>query len=190
MRITGGIHRGRPIASPSGLATRPTSDRARQAIFNILNHSTKFPSPPLPEAVVLDVFAGTGAMGLEALSHGAARTYFVEHNAAAARTCHNNIVSLGETARCQVLAWDALTPPERPAHLPPATLVFLDPPYGKNMGTQALTALTRAGWLSEGAAIVLEMSKKAPEETPKGLALLDERHYGIALVRFMARNQA
>jgi len=184
MRITAGIHRGRSLTSPQGSDTRPTSDRARESIFNILRHG-RWHEGVLEEAMVLDVFAGTGALGLEALSQGARHAAFIEKNPAAARVCQDNIDMLGETARSLVLKFDAVSPVPRPSSLEPRSLVFLDPPYGKNMGAEALKALADKGWLQKRAVCVLEMSKKNPETIPAGFTAVDERLYGIARVQFL-----
>jgi len=187
MRIVGGEHRGRPLASPRGLDTRPTSDRARQAIFNILEHTTRFSRPPLPDARVLDLFAGTGALGLEALSRGARDAVFMERDRKAAAACRQNIAALGLEDRCDLLTRDALRPPPRPGPVAPRDLVFLDPPYGKGWGEKALLALLAAGWLAEDAVIVFEMAKKQPEAIPPAFAERDLRNYGVAQVRFLER---
>jgi 16S rRNA (guanine966-N2)-methyltransferase len=178
MRIVGGEHRGRALAAPEGLCTRPTSDRVRESVFNVLQHA-KWLDAALPEdAHVLDVFAGTGALGLEALSRGASGVVFMENDRAALGALRKNIETLGVTAK--VLACDALAPPEGT----PCGLVFLDPPYGKGLSMRALVALADKGWLAPDAVCVMEMSKKAPEDFPAGFTLKDERRYGVALVRF------
>lgn len=184
MRIVGGIHRGRTLFSPQGRDTRPTSDRARQAIFNILHHGG-WHGGILEEAAVLDAFAGTGALGLEALSQGARHAAFIERDPATAALCQKNIDALGKTERARVFTFDAAAPIARPLYIEPRTLVFLDPPYGKNLGAQALAGLAQKGWLKAGAACVLEMSKKQPETLPAGFALKDERTYGLARVLFL-----
>jgi len=184
MRITAGIHRGRNLLSPEGRDTRPTSDRARESIFNILRHG-KWHEGVLEEAMVLDAFAGTGALGLEALSQGASHAVFIESNPAAARVCQGNIDTLKENARAQVLKFDATAPQPRPASIEPRSLVFLDPPYGKDMGAAALKSLAEKGWLKAGAVCVLETSKKNPETIPPGFTVADERLYGIARVQFL-----
>lgn len=185
MRIVGGEFRGRALLSPKGSTTRPTSDRAREAIFNILQHASWL-RERLPEgANVIDVFAGTGAMGLEALSQGAKHAIFVERDHAAARTCQDNIENFQLADRSMLMKFDALHPVPRPLYLEPRDLVFLDPPYGKNMGAQTLEALARKGWLAPGAICVLEMAKKQPEPALEGFIQHDERPYGIALVRFL-----
>lgn len=185
MRIIGGEHRGRPLLSPEGRDTRPTSDRARQAIFNILHHAKWLPHPAVENACVLDAFAGTGALGLESLSQGAADAVFLEQAPTALAVCKRNIASLGLERQATALKADALTPSQRPASIAPRTLVFLDPPYGKNMGCAALAALVASDWLAPQAVCVLEMDKKRPEPVPDGFRVEDERTYGIALVRFM-----
>jgi len=185
MRIVGGLHRGRSLASPEGRSTRPTSDRARESAFNILKHAKWLDFPALEGALVLDAFAGTGALGLEALSQGAAHAVFIENDRAAARACAHNIDMLKETARALLMTGDALRPPPRPAGIAPRTLVFLDPPYGKAWGVAALSALKDNGWLAQGAVAVMEMAKKQPEAMPLGFTPCDERIYGVALIRFL-----
>lgn len=184
MRITSGIHRGRKLVSPQGDHTRPTSDRARESIFNILRHGS-WHEGVLEDADVLDVFAGTGALGLEALSQGAKHAVFIEQDGAAAKLCQSNIELLKETGRAIVLRQDALKLGQCPAYIGPRSLVFLDPPYGKNMGAQALAALASGGWLKKGAACVLEMSKQNPETIPPAFEVVDERIYGIAKIVFL-----
>jgi len=188
MRITGGTHRGRILTSPTGAHTRPTSDRARESIFNILRHGG-WHEGVLEEATVLDVFAGTGALGLEALSQGAKHAVFIEKDGNAAKLCQGNIERLGETKRSAVLRQDAVVPYRRPFHLEPRSLVFLDPPYGRNMGAEALQCLTAQDWLKDGAVCVMEMSKKIPEALPAGFSLMDERIYGIAKIQFLLRSK-
>lgn len=188
MRIVGGALRGRKLLSPEGTATRPTSDRARESVFNILLHAKWLEYDILQDADVLDVFAGTGALGLEALSRGGRHCVFIENDRKAAKTCQANIDALGMDDRAKLLAFDALKPPSRPEYTNPRTLVFLDPPYGKDMGCAALEALSKKGWLKKGAVCVLEMDRKRTEQNPAGFALADERAYGIALVRFFVWN--
>ncbi|MBI1214447.1 MAG: 16S rRNA (guanine(966)-N(2))-methyltransferase RsmD [Alphaproteobacteria bacterium] len=190
MRIAGGKHRGRVLASPRGLTTRPTSDRAREAIFNILQHSSRFSRPPLPNARVLDLFAGTGAIGLEALSQGARHAVFIERDRRAAAACRENIESLGLTGQCALLTFDALKPPVRPSYIEPRDLVFLDPPYGQDLGEKALLALLEKDWLADNAIAVFEMAKKTPETVPPPFIERDLRNYGVAQVRFIERAQA
>jgi len=187
MRITGGQWRGLILTAPPGRDTRPTSDRVRESVFNILNHAAWAGPSWLENAPVLDVFAGTGALGLEALSHGAGHAAFMEQDRDAAAACRKNIHNLKADAQALLLTCDALHPPPRPTALAPRALVFLDPPYGRSLGAQALAALVQKDWLAPGAVCVLEMAKKQPEENPPGFILRDERKYGIALVRFLER---
>lgn len=184
MRITAGLHRGRALTAPTGKDTRPTSDRARESIFNILRHGS-WHAGVLTDAAVLDVFAGTGALGLEALSQGAAHAVFIEREYPALMACRSNIEALGEQDRTAVFTFDAVNPIPRPLYLAPRTLVFLDPPYGKYLCAEALKALIDKDWLAPGAACVLEMSKKIPEIIPAGFTLRDTRVYGLAQVQFV-----
>ncbi len=184
MRITGGIHRSRPLAAPKGKNTRPTSDRARESIFNILRHGS-WHHGVLEGATVLDVFSGTGALGLEALSQGARHAAFIEREHPAIDFCQTNIETLGESERTTIFTFDAVNPIARPLYIEPRTLVFLDPPYGKYLGAESLKGLVGKDWLKEGAVCVLEMSKKIPEIIPAGFTVEDERIYGLAKVQFL-----
>lgn len=190
MRIVSGQFRGKSLMSPAGLATRPTSDRARQAVFNILEHASWCPFSLPENAHVLDVFAGTGALGLESLSRGAADAVFIEQSGEALKALRHNIDSMDMGTRTQVLRTDALHPTPRPPTVAPRTLVFLDPPYGKNWGYAALAALAAKDWLAKDCVCVMEMSKKQPEPLPEGFTLADTRHYGVAEVRFLLRGMA
>lgn len=185
MRIVSGRFKSRALLSPSGRATRPTSDRARQAVFNILEHASWRPFILPENAYVMDIFAGTGALGLEALSRGAADIIFIENDRAALAACQGNIDSLGVTAETRLMKSDATRLPPRPGNAAPRNLVFLDPPYGRGLGEKALVQLAAKGWLAPQAVCVLEMSKKEPENIPQGFTLADSRTYGIAEVRFL-----
>src|SRR5215470_256230 len=157
MRIVGGKHRGRRIAAPEGHDVRPTSDRAREALFNILEHGpfTVDGTSPLIDARVLDVFAGSGALGLEALSRGAAHLTCIETSATARSILRTNAKTLGETARVTVVQADATKPPTAAA---PCSLAFLDPPYRSGLAAPALAALAARGWLADGAICMAEIS--------------------------------
>jgi 16S rRNA (guanine966-N2)-methyltransferase len=190
MRIVGGKNRGRILNSPEGLTTRPTSDRARQAVFNILMHAGWLGGDALEDAHVIDLFAGTGALGLEALSRGGADCVFVERDRHALTALRQNIAALKAESNSTVIAADALALPKRAADINLRTLAFLDPPYNKakegaDAGRHALELLAARGWLAGGCVCVAEMAKKFPEEMPQGFTLRDERPYGVALVRFM-----
>lgn len=181
MRIIGGTSRGlhlAPVGSGDEKAhLRPTSDRVRESIFNLLINGGY--GNPLAGARVLDVFAGTGALGLEALSRGAERAVFVENGPTALAILRRNIGLMRAEDRCEVLRRDALKP-----GLPPGAgfdLIFLDPPYGKQMGETALTAL--AEWLVPGALVVWE--ERTAQLSPAGFDLLDQRKYGDTTVTLL-----
>jgi len=176
MRIDAGSHRGVRLASPEGFDTRPTSDRARQAVFNILAHTYD----ALRGATVLDIFAGSGAMGLEALSRGAERASFIESDRTAAEAIKQNIAACREQARAQLFIADALKPPRGAGAWAPASLVFLDPPYGKDLVVPALKALRAAEWIASEALLVTEMHRRDAFAAPEGFATLDDREYGKA----------
>ncbi|HZS82455.1 MAG TPA: 16S rRNA (guanine(966)-N(2))-methyltransferase RsmD [Stellaceae bacterium] len=183
MRIIAGRHRGRPLAAPPGAAVRPTSDRAREALFDILAHGKlAAEGAAYAGAAVLDAFAGTGAFGLEALSRGAAAAFFIEKAPAALAALRRNIAALGEGERARIVAADATAPPRAPAAV---SLAFLDPPYGSDLGATALAALGAAGWLADRALVILEVAKSARLAPPPGFTLLDERRYGAARFLFL-----
>jgi 16S rRNA (guanine966-N2)-methyltransferase len=175
MRIIGGKFSGRTLAAPSGRATRPTSDRVREAIFNILSHGID--GFDIEGARVLDLFAGTGAMGLEALSRGGRHCKFVDESAEARGLVRNNADALGLIGVAKIWRRDA-TKLGPCAPQPPFGLVFIDPPYGKGMGATALVSLVAGGWLEAGAVIVLEEAAKADLAAPKGIHEIDRRVYG------------
>ncbi len=181
LRIVGGKHRGRSIAAPEGQATRPTASRAREALFNILAHASwqADGTSPLIEARVLDAFAGSGALGLEALSRGAAHATFLDNDAAAIRLIGDNLRKLGETGAAKVVRADAARPP--PARRP-CDLVFLDPPYRSGQAAPALAALNRAGWIAPDAIATVELAHNEDISPPEGFEALDERRYGAAKI--------
>jgi len=184
VRIVAGRHRGRRLAAPTGRDVRPTTDRTREAIFNILAHSGWGPDggSPVDGAVVLDGFCGTGALGLEALSRGAVAATFLDLARGSLDAVRANIAELKEEGRTVVLRADATKPPKaREA----ATLVFLDPPYAQDLAPKALTALAAAGWLAPGATVVVEEAADAPVPLPPGFEALDERRYGDTKVLFL-----
>lgn len=173
MRIIAGEARGRRLATlgkGDALAQlRPTSDRVRESLFSVLTSMDR-----IEGAEVLDLFAGTGALGLEALSRGAVRARFVENGRVALKLLDENIATLAMGARAEVLRHDARR--LGPVQGLPATLVFMDPPYGQSLGDVALDAAISGGWLAPGALIVWEES--AGITPPKGCALIDKRRYG------------
>jgi 16S rRNA (guanine966-N2)-methyltransferase len=183
MRIVAGRHRGRPLAAPPGDLVRPTGDRARQALFNIIEHGKAAANgSPLVGSRVLDAFAGTGALGLEALSRGAAEAVFMEQAAPVQKILRANIASLGEGERSTILAIDATKPPRAPA---PAALAFLDPPYGKGLAVPALVALRGQGWFAADALIIVEVAARELFTAPAGFIVRDERIYGAARLIFL-----
>ena len=187
MRIAGGRHKRRPLAAPEGLAVRPTADRTREALFNILSQGRLLaPDQGLVGARVLDAFAGTGALGLEALSRGAAQATFIENHAAALAALRRNIENLGEESNARVLQGDALRPPRAGAD-EACSIVLMDPPYNQGLAEPALTALAEAGWIADDALVSVELMKSEPFEPPEGFQRIDERSYGKARIVFLRR---
>jgi 16S rRNA (guanine966-N2)-methyltransferase len=187
MRIVGGRHRGRKIIGPQdeSAALRPTSDRARESLFNILEHGRFSPDGTslVRDARVLDVFCGTGAFALEALSRGAAAATLIDQDPAAIALVHRNVAALGET-KARVVQADATKPPRATdAH----ALVFLDPPYRSSLAAPALAALDEAGWLAPNALCVVEVERREPFSAPPGFTALDERSYGRARLVFLRK---
>lgn len=188
MRIVAGKHRGRPLAGPEGWEVRPTSDRTREALFNMLSQGRiveRGEASPLVGARVLDAFAGTGALGLEALSRGAAHVTFMESQAAALATLRENVKALGEEANTTVLQADVLHPP-RTGRV--CGLVLLDPPYNQGLGPLAIRALDEARWIGPNALVTVELIKTEPFTAPDGFEVLDERTYGKAKLIFLQRS--
>ncbi len=181
MRIVGGKHKGRLLAAPPGRDTRPTSDRAREAVFNVLEHGV--PGPGLRDAHVIDVFSGTGALGLEALSRGARHATFVENNRAALKILTANIETLGEQAHTTVLPVKAASLP--PPGNGPADYAFLDAPYDRGLSVPALEALRDTGWLAPGAVVLVEIAAREALPLPDGFQLEKEKSYGAARVVFL-----
>jgi 16S rRNA (guanine966-N2)-methyltransferase len=175
MRIVGGKFKGHGLQGPKGQATRPTSDRVRESIFNILAHGVEGFS--IEGARVLDLFAGTGAMGLEALSRGARFCQFVDHSAEARGVIRRNADALGVIGQCKIWRRDA-TRLGPAAPQPGFDLVFADPPYSKGLGTKALISLVEGQWLNGGAVVVMEEAERAELTSPPELAEIDRRIYG------------
>lgn len=182
MRIVGGTWRGRPLAAIGKGAPadhlRPTADRVRESLFNVIEHGAH--GVDLDGMRVLDLFAGTGALGLEALSRGAAEAVLVDNGRAAGRLIGANLAALGAAARLVIRDARRLGANAEA----PFGLVFLDPPYGKGLGAEALRAAEAGGWLAPGALVVWE--ENAPQSAPGGYALLDTRRYGDTHVSFLA----
>jgi 16S rRNA (guanine966-N2)-methyltransferase len=185
MRIVAGSHRGRRLLAPPGETVRPTSDRAREALFNILSHGTLAAAGvPYAGMAVLDAFAGTGAIGLEALSRGAAAAVFIEHDREALAILRKNIDALRERSRAQIVPGDATRPPRATSS---CAIAFLDPPYRSGLAAAALAALGAAGWLAPDALAVVEIGAREELASPGGFTLLYERVYGAARLVFLRR---
>jgi 16S rRNA (guanine966-N2)-methyltransferase len=181
MRIVGGKFKGHSLSAPSTSATRPTSDRVRESIFNILAHGIE--GFDIEVARVIDLFAGTGALGLEALSRGARFCQFVEDDAGVRGVIRRNADALGVIGQCKIWRRDA-TKLGGCAPQTPFDLAFCDPPYNKGLGEKALASLVEGKWLTPGAVVVLEEAEKAAVPSILGLDLLDTRIYGDTAVRF------
>jgi 16S rRNA (guanine966-N2)-methyltransferase len=175
MRIVAGKFRGAGIEAPKGLATRPTSDRVRQALFNVLEHGA--PRVEFEGARVLDLFAGSGALGLEALSRGARFCLFVEESAAARAAIRRNVEALGLTGITKIWRRDATKLGEA-GRLEPFDVIFCDPPYGKGLGERALAEAVNRGWAEQGAIAVLEERAYAGIAWPAQFEEIDRRRYG------------
>jgi 16S rRNA (guanine966-N2)-methyltransferase len=183
MRIVGGTLRGRPLAAPRSEAIRPTSDRAREAVFNVIAHN--WPER-LEGARVLDLFSGTGALGLEALSRGAAQCLFIEDSAEGRGLIRTNIEEFGLQGRAKVFRRDATRLGEA-GTIAPFNLVFADPPYGKGLAEQALRSALAGGWLTAEALVVVEEAAASPFRPVEGLLLLERRDWGDTSVTFCVR---
>lgn len=180
MRIVGGNLRGRALASPGSSAIRPTTDRARESLFNILAHNH---SDNLVGGRVLDCFAGTGALGLEALSRGAAFSVFIEMSVEGRGLLRQNIENLGQTGQTKVFRRDA-TKPGPLGTMKPFSLIFADPPYGKGLGEKAAESLLANGWMQPDATFVLEEESQSAPEGLNGFHLTDQRPIGGSVFSF------
>jgi 16S rRNA (guanine966-N2)-methyltransferase len=188
LRIISGKHRHRILNVTQSNDVRPTTTMAREAIFNLLTHNKHTQNEDgesiLVGARVLDLFAGSGALGIEALSRGASHATFIDINQKHLDVVRGNIHTIGEEAHTTLLRADSSNPPRA---LYPCNLVFLDPPYGKKLITPTLQSLKRGGWLEPLALLVIERPKEESLVLPEGFTLLDERRYSrslIAIVRW------
>jgi 16S rRNA (guanine966-N2)-methyltransferase len=173
MRVVGGSLRGRTLAAPKSQTIRPTADRLREALFNILIHAY---GDPITGARVLDLFAGTGALGIEALSRGAAFALFVDDGVEARALLRENVATLGLGGVSRIFRRDATK--LGPAHpVEPFSLAFLDPPYGRSLAEKALASARTGGWLVPDALIVVEEAKKSAFAAPEGFTELERRDY-------------
>lgn len=188
MRITGGAFGGRVLAAPPDARVRPTADKVRQAIFNVLRHNDFGTGFSLEGARVADLFAGTGALGIEALSHGALFALLVDDSADSRALIRENVEALGLTGATKIWRRDATKLGPLPAGGGgPFDLVFLDPPYREGLLARALESLAGGDWLATDALIVAESARDEDEALPDGFALLDDRTYGDTRVRFLRR---
>jgi len=175
MRIVAGKFRSATIEAPKGLDTRPTSDRVRQALFNVLEHGA--PHVEFERCRVLDLFAGSGALGIEALSRGATFALFIEDSADARAVIRRNVEALNLTGISKIFRRDATT--LGPAQtLAPFDLIFCDPPYGKGLGEKSLQSAVEGGWAAEGAVVVLEERAGVETLLPGAFEIIDRRDYG------------
>lgn len=178
MRIIGGKYRGKKLNAPDGMDTRPTADRARESLFNIIDAWLRKNGMMWSELSVLDVFAGTGAVGVEALSRGAKQAVFIENNKSAVRVIQSNLVDGGKVLDKDVLCIGKASVC--------CNLVFLDPPYQKGLVEPALTRLLQQNWIDEKALVIVEVEKNETIR-PVGFEQTDERIYGKAKFIFLRR---
>jgi 16S rRNA (guanine966-N2)-methyltransferase len=183
MRVVGGRLRGRNLAAPQSQAIRPTADRLRETLFNILAHAY---DDPVRDARVLDLFAGTGALGIEAASRGAGFVLLIDDGAEARALIRQNVEALGLGGVTRIFRRDASK--LGAVHpLEPFSLVFLDPPYGKGLGEQAVTSARDGGWLTPGALLVVEEAIEAKFTTPDGFEELERRAQGDSELIFLRK---
>jgi 16S rRNA (guanine966-N2)-methyltransferase len=184
MRIVGGSLKGRVLAAPASRAVRPTSERLRESIFDILLH--RYPGSVEGRRAV-DLFAGSGALGIEALSRGARNALFIDNGTEARAILRANVETLGLGGVTRIWRADATRLGKAPA-VGPFGLAFLDPPYGKHLARPALASLVEGGWLEPDALCVVEEAAKALIVAPDGLAVVDERIYGDTQIAILTRD--
>lgn len=186
MRITGGRLRGRVLVGPQDDHVRPTSDKVRQALFNLLEHHPALADFSLETTRVLDLFAGTGALGLEAISRGASYCLFIDDSAGSRALLRRNVEALGLTGVTKIWRRNAAEL-GRLDTLSPFGLAFLDPPYGRGLIVPALDALIEGGWLLPKAVVAAETNESKSIEPARGYALIDRRVYGDTAVSLIRR---
>jgi 16S rRNA (guanine966-N2)-methyltransferase len=186
VRVVGGTYRGRQLNAPETQAIRPTTDRVRESLFNVLMH---LDGDPIHEARVLDLFAGTGALGIEALSRGARYCLFVDDGVESRAILRTNIETLGLNGVTKVYRRDATGMGEASPH-EPFTVVFADPPYRKNLGEKALQSAADNGWLVANALIILEEAADTQVVLSDGFELFDSRNYGDTIIRLYRWNKS
>lgn len=180
MRLVAGRFKGRVLSAPEGMTTRPTADRVRESLFNILAHG----EPELRGARVADIFAGSGALGLEALSRGAGHVTFFENAPGAQSVISANIKKIGCEAQATLLRQDATRPPKASE---PCRFLLLDPPYKSGLAVHALVALAAQGWIAPDARIVVEVAAGEGFTSPlPDFPIADERKYGAARLVFLS----
>lgn len=172
MRIIAGKWRGKKLISPDTEATRPTSDRARESLFNLLDNHLRRKEKLWSEVVFADVFAGTGAVGVEALSRGAATSYFFEIDKMALKALRQNIKEVEDQTQ---IFGDARTPPLAIREM---DIIFMDAPYGMGLWDQALVMLDRQGWIGYETFMIIEVDKGENEHLPNGFEVIEKRAYG------------
>jgi 16S rRNA (guanine966-N2)-methyltransferase len=183
MRVVGGRLRGRTLVAPKSQAIRPTADRLRESLFNILAHAY---GDPIAGARVLDLFAGTGALGIETLSRGALFALFVDDGAEARALLRENVAALGLGGSTRIFRRDATKLGE--AHpVEPFSLAFLDPPYGRGLAEQALASARDGGWLVPDALVVVEEAADAGFQAPDGFEQIERRTYDDTELVFLRR---
>ena len=180
MRVVGGRFRGRTLSAPKSQAIRPTADRLRESLVNILMHAY---DDPITDARVLDLFAGTGALGIEAMSRGAAFTLFVDDGAEARALLRGNTETLGLGGSTKIYRRDATK--MGPAEMSPFSLAFLDPPYGRGLAEKALASTREGGWLAPEALVVVEEAADAGFKPPEGFEELERRDYDDTQFTFL-----
>jgi 16S rRNA (guanine966-N2)-methyltransferase len=184
MQIIAGKHRGRKLETPQSYDIRPTGARAREAIFNIVAHANHPEGPMLLGTAVADICCGSGAMGLEALSRGAGRAYFIDRSREALALVKASAEKFRELEQCTLLRAEAHQLPQAPE---PCRVVFIDPPYKKDMLPGIIASVLARGWLGEGGMIVTEMSAREAFEVPESLEMVTDRTYGAARVVILQR---
>lgn len=179
-RIIAGRHRGRRLEVPAGTVVRPSAERLREALFSMLAHRP----PGLDGAMFVDLFAGSGAIGLEALSRGARQLVAVEADRAVAAALRRNVEKLGEGERCRLLVGDAT---RLPRAAEPADIAYLDPPYTSGLAAPALASLVAGGWLTAASLVVVELAAREDFTPPEGFAVRDDRRYGAGRILLLER---
>lgn len=181
MRIIAGKYRGRKLETPSDMDVRPTTDKMRERVFSMLQHARY---PALHGAQVMDVFAGTGALGLEALSRGAAHVTFVEKSPKSIALLNKNIAAMKVEQDTTLIKSRATS---LQAATTPCDFIFMDPPYGRDLLAPSIACLLEGGWLADGGVIIAEMKSDETFDVPAGLTLIDERKQGIQRVVFLGK---